>query len=162
MKVQEIQVGRTYHDGKAGLRKVVAREGSPLKVRYVILAAKIERETDMNYEYVSVIGRERACDLESFASWAKKGFDDAEAQVLLVSLQAAKIKLAPGEVAFMASVLEEADGKALAAGSTVSYDHTEGRAVSGLEKKGMLRRVRSGEVEVLAHGAARLSAMAAA
>ncbi|MEJ6003862.1 hypothetical protein [Paucibacter soli] len=160
MKVQEIQVGRTYHDGKAGLRKVVARDGSPLKVRYVILAAKVEREMDQNYEYVSVIGQESACDLESFARWAKSGYDDAQAQGLLVSLQAAKIKLSPGEAAFMASALKEAEGKALAAGSTVSYNHTEGRAVSGLEKKGMLRRVSSSEVEVLAHGAARLAAMA--
>jgi len=162
MKVQEIQVGRTYHDGKAGLRKVVARDGSPIKVRYVILAAKVERELDRNYEYVSIIGQESACDLESFARWAKKGYDDSEAQGLLVSLQAARIKLAPGEAAFMASILKEADGKALAAGSTVSYNHTEGRAVAGLEKKGMLRRVHGGEVEVLAHGAARLFALAAA
>lgn len=162
MKTQEILVGRTYHDGKAGMRRVVALEGSPLKVRYVILAAKFERELNRNNEYVSVIGQESACDLESFARWAKKGCAEGEAKGLLVSLQAAKIKLSPGEAAFMASVLKEADGRALVEGTTVSYDHTEGRAVSGLEKKGMLRRVPSGEVEVLAHGTARLSAMAAA
>jgi hypothetical protein len=162
MRVQEIQVGRTYHDGKAGLRKVVALEGAPLKVRYTILAAKAEREMGQDYEYASLIGREDVCDLEYFARWAKQSYDDTEAQVLLVTLQAAKIKLAPGEAAFMDGLLQEAGGKPRTAGARASYDQTEGRAVAGLEKKGLLRRVTSGEVEVLTHGAARLAAMATA
>lgn len=61
-----------------------------------------------------------------------------------------KVKLSLGEEAFMKSVLKEA-GPA-SAGSTVSYDHTEGRAVSGLAKKGLVLR-RVGEVELTALGA---------
>ena len=75
-------------------------------------------------------------------------------------LQAAKVKLSQGELAFMESVVKEAEGCALAAGSLVSYDHTEGRAVTGLEKKGLLRRHGAGEVELLALGAARIRALA--
>ena len=48
-------------------------------------------------------------------------------------------------------------GAPINAGTLVSYDHTEGRAVAGLEKKEMVRRVGSGEVEVLALGAARIN-----
>lgn len=65
-----------------------------------------------------------------------------------------KVKLSLSEEAFMKSVLKEA-GPALA-GSTVSYDHTEGRAVSGLAKKGLVMR-RVGDVELTALGAEWLS-----
>lgn len=64
------------------------------------------------------------------------------------------VKLSFGEEAFMQSVLKEA-GPA-SAGSTVSYDHMEGRAVSGLAKKGLVVR-HVGEVELTALGAAWLS-----
>ncbi|ENZ78080.1 MULTISPECIES: Lrp/AsnC family transcriptional regulator [Ralstonia] len=65
-----------------------------------------------------------------------------------------KVKLSLGEEAFMKSVLKEA-GLA-SAGSTVSYDHTDGRAVSGLVKKGLVLR-HSGEVELTKLGAEWLS-----
>ncbi|MCK8652985.1 Lrp/AsnC family transcriptional regulator [Ralstonia insidiosa] len=60
------------------------------------------------------------------------------------------VKLSVGEEAFMQSVLKEA-GPA-SAGSSVSYDHMEGRAVSGLAKKGLVVR-HVGEVELTALGA---------
>ena len=46
----------------------------------------------------------------------------------------------------MNSAMEEAGGK-ITAGTTISYNHMEGRAVGGLEKKGLVVR-RKGEVEV--------------
>ena len=61
-----------------------------------------------------------------------------------------KEKLSPGELAFMASALDEAGGK-ITAGTMINYDHTEGRAVGGLEKKGLVCR-HKGEVEVTAIG----------
>lgn len=65
------------------------------------------------------------------------------------------LKLSVGEEAFMRSVLEEAGRSPV--GTLVSFDHTEGRAVSGLAKKGMVVR-KSGEVEITEAGAAWLAA----
>ena len=161
MKVQDIQVGHSYSDGNQGLRKVMAIEGSPLRVRYEILAAKIEREMGHDFMYVSVLGQERQCDLESFARWAKSGYEREEAKRVLLGLQAAKVKLSPGEDLFLEGVLKETGWRPLDAGAHVTYDHTEGRAVSGLEKKGLLRRVGGSEVEVLPLGSARMAAMVA-
>lgn len=161
MKVQDIVVGKTYGDNKQGLRKVVAIEGSPLRVRYEILAAKIERELGKDLVYVSIIGQESRCDLESFARWAKAGYDCDEAQRVLLSLRAVKVKLSLGESLFMDGVLKKTGRRALDAGAHITYNHTEGRAVAGLEKKGLLRRVGAGEVEVLPLGSARMAVMVA-
>lgn len=67
-------------------------------------------------------------------------------------LQAIGTKLSVGELAYMRSALEEAGG-VITAGTRIQYDHTEGRAVSGLAKKGMVM-LRDGETEVTPLGAA--------
>ncbi|RQP96545.1 hypothetical protein [Burkholderia stagnalis] len=66
-----------------------------------------------------------------------------------------KVKLSPGEEYFMRSVLREAG--LVSAGTRVSFDHTEGRAVSGLAKKGLLVRL-DGEAQLTEAGAAWLVA----
>lgn len=160
MNHKEIVVGGIYSDGKVGLRKVIAKRGSPIEVRFIILAAKVEREYVSGGQYQSVIGHESGCNLESFARWAKKGFDEEGGQEVLRSLQARKIKLSPGEDAYMRSVIAEAG--IVGPGTTVTYDHTEGRAVGGLEKKGLLQRAPSGgEVEISLLGKAKLELLAA-
>ena len=68
-------------------------------------------------------------------------------------------KLSPGELAFMASALDEAGGK-ITAGTMINYDHTEVRAACGLEKKGMVIR-HQGEIEVTEAGAKWFSEAAA-
>jgi hypothetical protein len=67
-------------------------------------------------------------------------------------LQAAKVKLSPGEAAFVESVRKELGGDKAREGTLISYDHTEGRAVAGLEKKGLVRRVCGGEIALQALG----------
>ncbi|TAL65853.1 MAG: hypothetical protein EPN79_11940 [Burkholderiaceae bacterium] len=137
MNHKEIIVGRIYHDGKAGLRKVTSISGSPIAVRYRILAAKVERDFDWrSHQYQSLIGHVGECTLEAFARWANTGYDEAGAQAVLLSLQARKIKLSPGEDAFMRSAAAKVH--VAGQGSKVSYSHTEGRAITGLEKKGLL------------------------
>jgi hypothetical protein len=70
---------------------------------------------------------------------------------------AAEGKLSSGEDAFMRSVLVEA-GRAHT-GTLVSFDHTEGRAVSGLAKKGLVVRL-GDEVRLTDVGAAWLATVA--
>lgn len=65
-----------------------------------------------------------------------------------------EVRLSLGEETFMMSVLAEA-GRA-SAGTLISYNHTEGRAVSGLAKKGMVVRL-DGEVQLTDAGAAWLA-----
>ncbi|WP_186215105.1 hypothetical protein [Burkholderia gladioli] len=60
------------------------------------------------------------------------------------------IKLSFGETAFMKSVLSEA-GR-VRSGTLVTYDHTEGRAVAGLAKKGLVIKL-DGQVQVTESGA---------
>lgn len=71
---------------------------------------------------------------------------------LLLQLQAKKTKLSPGEQAYMQSAMDEAGG-AITAGTHIQFDHMEGRAVSGLVKKGLVVR-HKGEVEVTLLGEA--------
>lgn len=156
MKPKEIELGY-YHDGKHGVRQVLSVDVTRNRVQYRILAAKVEREFDRNGEPQSRIGHETGMDLTSFASWAKSKHDVIEADAIIDRLRAKKVKLAPGEEAFLAGVRREISGT-VNAGTTVSYDHTEGRAVSGLEKKGLLRRLGGGECQILGLGAARLNA----
>lgn len=149
-----------YHDGKVGLREVVAIEGAPLCVRYRLLAAKVEREFDRHGTERSVLGAESTVTLAAFAAWAEAGYDATEGAQMLLRLQAAKVKLSPGEMAFVKCVRAEMRDGPIAEGTLVPYGHTEGRAVAGLEKKGLVRRVGGGEVEWLALGAARINALA--
>ncbi|WP_186138366.1 hypothetical protein [Burkholderia gladioli] len=61
-----------------------------------------------------------------------------------------EVRLSFGEDAYMRSVLKEAGH--ITAGALVSFDHTEGLAVSGLAKKGVVVRL-DGEVQVTDAGA---------
>jgi hypothetical protein len=158
MKTKDIQLGY-YYDGKNGVRQIISVDVIQNKVKYRILAAKVEREFDRHGEAHSLIGNESDMDLTSFAAWAKSQHSLIEADAIIDRLRAQKVKLAPGEEAFLASVRQEIQG-VVTPGTTVSYDHTEGRAVSGLEKKGLLRRLGAGECQILGLGAARLNAAA--
>lgn len=159
MKAAEIRAGAIYHNGKEGVRKVLVIENvtNPMGgvvpvVTYQLLAAKQEREWNAKTQQMdSLIGTTAKISLDGFAAWAKSGHDEASAQSLMCGLAAAKVKLSPGELAYMNSVLAEApDAKK---GTCITFDHTEGRAVSGVAKKGLVLRL-DGEVEITELGAA--------
>lgn len=151
MKVADIKVGGVYHDGKDGIREV--QSIGIVRVTYRILAAKATQEYSYDEKrMVSVIGSTTSCHLTSFAAWAKTSLSEKECTDLLNSMDAKRIKLSPGELAFMKSALDEAGG-AITKGTAITFDNTEGRAVSGLEKKGLVVR-HTGEVEVTILGAA--------
>ena len=156
MKVADIQVGGFFHDSKAGVREVLAIESDGAgmeRVTYRILSAKVMQEYSyVEQRMVSVIGSATSCHLTSFAAWAKTVLSKDECADLLNSMDARRIKLSPGELAFMESALDEAGG-VITKGTAITFDHTEGRAVSGLEKKGLVVRL-TGEVEVTILGAA--------
>lgn len=159
MKVSEIRVGLVYHNGKDGLRKVLAIKNvtNPMRdvvevVCYQILAAKQEREWDTQaQQWKSLIGTSAVMSLDGFAAWAKSSHEEASALEVMCRLQAKKLKLSPGEKAFMESILAESAEATV--GTCVSFDHTEGRAVSGLEKKGMVIRL-DGQAEITNLGGA--------
>lgn len=71
---------------------------------------------------------------------------------MLARIATIQTKLSAGEREFMEAALDEAGG-AITAGTKINFDSTEKRAVSGLEKKGLML-VQHGEVEVTALGAA--------
>jgi len=76
------------------------------------------------------------------------------------NIQAGKIKLSPAEHGYMVGLLDDdPHGRPQQAGEVVTYEPIEGRAVSGLEKKGLLRRVGDGKAEVLPLGAALLQCL---
>lgn len=153
MKVSEIAAGNTYFNGKDSVREVFALGSDSTIVHYRLLAARQEQEwSNADKAMVSVIGREASCKIESFAAWAKESFTTEAGQQLLLQLQAKKTKLSPGEQAYMQSAMDEAGG-AFTVGTHIQFDHTEGRAVSGLEKKGLVVR-HKGEVEVTQLGEA--------
>lgn len=153
MKLNEIQVGKYYHDAKDGVREVLAIEGQPLRVRYKLLAAKQTQEYDYKTRAMkSLIGGVTIVSLEAFAAWAKSVHDQGSIDDVLLALEAKRVKLSPGEKAFVRSALDAAEGK-LEAGKRVGIDHTEGRAVAGLVKKGVVHRFGS-EAEFTRLGAA--------
>lgn len=155
MKVADIKVGGFYHDGKAAIREVLAigLDGAGIeRIEYRVLAAKVTQQyCHTERRMVSVIGTTTSCHLASFAAWAKAGLSKLDCNELLTRMAASRVKLSPGELAFMESVLDEA-GDDLAPGTMLSYDHTEGRAAGGLEKKGLVLR-HKGEVELTKLGA---------
>lgn len=143
MKIADIKAGNIYYDGKSGLREVLWIAGAPLRVQYRILESRLKYK----YSYVQqatipVIGSERSCALEAFASWARQGLSREESDLLMLELRARNVKLSPGELAYMNSVYDETDGLA-SVGLTISFDHTEGRATGGLEKKGLVILLRA-------------------
>lgn len=153
MKVSEIKAGCIYFNGKDSVREVFAMGNNSSIVHYRLLAARQEQEWSSDAKaMVSVIGKAAACKIESFATWAKESFSPEGGQQLLVRLQAKKIKLSPGEKAFMQSAAVEAGGVGKV-GTHIQFNHTESRAVGGLEKKGLVVR-HKGEVEVTPLGEA--------
>lgn len=162
MKAADIQVGKIYHDGKQGLREVIAMGNAPVTVRYRLLAAKVEREFDFKGNETSLIGKESEVTLQAFMTWAKVAYTAEQKDEICTQLAAAKLKLSPGEVAVLQSLLDEISGDDAKAGLLFTFESGEGRAVNGLEKKGLLKRADKEQAEVLPLGAARLKAMAAA
>lgn len=166
MKATEIRVGLVYHNGKDGLRKVLAinKVTNPMRdvvdvVSYQLLAAKQEREWDTQAQkWKPLIGTTSVMSLDGFAAWAKSSHDVESTQGIMCSMAAKKLKLSPGEKSFMASILEEApDAKA---GTCISVELGEGRATAGLEKKGLLHRL-DGQIELTPLGEAWLKVQAA-
>lgn len=99
----------------------------------------------------SLVGTSAKLSFDGFALWAKVELDEASAEGLLCELAVAKLKLSPGELAYMKSVLKEAPDATQ--GTCISFDHTEGRAVSGVAKKGLVLRF-DGEAELTKLGVA--------
>lgn len=144
MKIDSIHAGSIYYDGKLGVREVVSLDGAAgcgdTKVAYRILAAKVENEySHAKRAMVSLIGSTYKCELASFAAWAKIAVPAGQKAALLADLAAKKVRLAPGEARFMASVGESFDREfPLKAGAAVSFNSRETRTVRGIEKKGLV------------------------
>jgi hypothetical protein len=131
MKPTQISQGGKYHDNKLGVREVISLDGN--EVTYRILAIKqSERFDAQQNESVSVIGNTSRCNLASFASWAKVQLTDTTCEQLLLVLEAKKLRLSPGEVAYMKSLGSEYSSRAI----KVSFNNS--RQVKSLAKKGVL------------------------
>lgn len=160
MKLGDFQIGHIYHDGKQGLREVVGVDKADGTVRYRILAAKVEREVGPGGQFRSLIGCESVVTIAAFAAWAKVAYDADDGNRFLRCLRARRIKLTSAEHDYMVNLLlDDPLGRPHQAGTVVAYDRTVGRAVSGLEKKGFLRRMGDGKAEVLPLGTARLQCL---
>lgn len=156
MKREELEPGWFYSDGKDGVRELISVDrhgGDQDQVTYRLLWAKVTLSyCSLQARMVSCLGSTVTCQMGSFAAWAKSRMNREECDALLMRLKARRVKLSPGERAFMDSALQEAAGS-IPAGTLISVDLTEGRAVGGLERKGLLVR-RPGEAEFTALGAA--------
>jgi hypothetical protein len=140
MKACLITEGGVYHDGKLGVREVLAIDGAPLRVTYRILAQKVEHGyKGAELGMMSLIGTESRCDIASFASWARVLVARDERENLLAELSARKLKLPPGEAAFMVSVAREYGSSDFipVPGSSVSFQGDELRSARGVGKKGL-------------------------
>lgn len=101
MRIDDIEVGGFYHDGKLGLREVIARDPG-LRVpgvgdkpgqdpiRYRILHAK-SAESYLASEEVQQT-REHNCERASLAAWAKARVEPDEVPSLLAKLHALAFK----------------------------------------------------------------------
>lgn len=101
MRVEDIEVGGVYHDGKLGLRQVVA-EGSDLQlsgvaggkgqspVRYKILHAKSGESYLASEETQQT--REHNCERTSLAAWAKVRVPEEQVQSMVDRLRATAFK----------------------------------------------------------------------
>lgn len=160
MKANEIKAGMFYHDAKEGVREVLAVEGAPLLVKYKVLAAKQTQEFDHQTNTMqSTIGKVAIVTLGAFVSWAKSAHDQESIEGVLLVLEAKKVKLSPGEKAFVRAALDASEGQ-ISSGTRISIDHMEGRSVAGLVKKGLVLRDGS-EAEFTKLGAACADAAAA-
>ena len=163
MKASLITVGGVYHDGKLGVREVLIIDGAPLRVTYRILAQKVEHQYNgRDQGMVSLIGADSRCDLDSFATWAKVQVVPDARESLLEELSVRKLKLPPGEVAFMRSVAAEYAGSDFqpVRGSSVSFNGEELRSARSVARKGLADVGESalagagGEITLTALGAA--------
>ena len=156
MKSGEIKQGGFYYDGKSAIREVLSiapRHSGVVCVEYRIVTAKaLKKYAPAQQQVVATAGTTAVCHLTSFAVWAKKCLSKIACDELVLRLEASRIKLSAGELAFMESALDEAGGE-IQAGTPINFDHTEGRAISGLQKKLLLVR-RKGEADVTSLGAA--------
>lgn len=135
MKVTDVQAGRFYHDGKQGVREVLTIEQD--QVRYRMLAAKQTQAYDHRQKtMVPLLNTESSMTLGAFAAWAKTSHVRETIDAVLLDLQARALKLSPGELAFLQPALSGAFGP----GATLAVSHTDGRAVAGLAKKGLVTR----------------------
>lgn len=160
MRLVDIVDGGVYHDGKAGVRRVVSisneRQFVAPEVTYVILAAKVEREYVGN-GYRHIIGDKSKCGLSSFASWATSKLDEDGTQAVLNKLAAAKVRLSPGEDRFLRDVSAEVLEPTSA--TLISYNAADARAVGGLHKKGLVERRDGDEFSFTPLGLAKLKAL---
>lgn len=154
MKTNEIAEGRIYFDGKQGLRQVVKLMPLSGEVRYKLLHAKAMQSFEYSGGPVNLAGQEATLLMQGFAAWAKHGYEREAGQQMLLKLQAHRIKLAPGEKSLMESILKEA-GCAPTAGTAVTFKREESRAVAGLQKKGLVRRMDDEQMEILPLGTAK-------
>lgn len=162
MKIKDIVPGGYYYDGKVGVREVISLEGTPLRVTYRIIAAKVVQEYSYaDKQIISTIGTTSSCDLASFAQWAKIKVEEDERETLLADLAVKKISLPPGEKAFMYSVAGEITGGELRpkVGLSISFSFNETRQVRGIERKGLATVSRmsngnGGDITLTALGAA--------
>ena len=137
MKAQDIKNGTYYYDGKAGIRLVL--DSNPVSgfVTYRVIAALKEQRFDHETGSMqAVIGREERVLLASFASWAKSSYDATSIVEIQSRLAAKKARLSPGEKSFLMKIAVY--GFRTATG--FAFEPYDGRAVSGLERKGMVTR----------------------
>lgn len=163
MHTNKLTVGGIYHDGKLGVREITAIERHQSvveRVTYTILAAKHEVDNSYVSGPLSLIGTTSTCDLTSFARWAKTEVLPKEKEELLANIAASKLRLPPGEAAFMKSVTSAFDAEQpITAGTSVSYNFNETRSARGMEKKGLATVVAGpagagGEINLTELGAA--------
>jgi hypothetical protein len=151
MKLKEIVVGGVYHNDRDSIREVVSIVGeSGLKdslVTYRILAARSEQSwSPVDQALISTIGSTTSCALASFAQWAKFKVGDNDLARLLSERAVKKLRLPPGEKAFMESVARKfsvvRDAGTLVAGISVPLTPngllTARGAVRGVEKKKLI------------------------
>lgn len=167
MKANEVVVGGVYYDGKVGMREIVSIVPGPQKtsdrrVTYRILSAKVEQEYSYaDKKMISVIGTACSCDLASLAQWAKVKIENDGRELLLTELAAKKLRLPPGEKAFMVSLGDECMD------CSISFAFNETRQARGVEKKGLVkvdqpRAGSNGEVTLTGLGVAWMRANAKA
>ena len=141
MKPQDIKTGIYYFDGKSGIREVIDTNAVAGVVTYKVIAAKQEQKYNHTTGVMEqIIGQEVTCLIASFAQWAKSAHDLPESLTIRARLMAVKAKLSPGELHFMQALVKVAPD--VTAASAVTYGHTEGRAITGLVKKGFMRKDR--------------------
>lgn len=143
MKVADIKAGGIYHDGKLGIREITrvtaGAQRSQDRVEYRILAAKVTQEYSYaEKQMMPVIGTTATCTVASFAAWAKVSLSAEACATLLTELAAAKLKLTPGEVAYLTALAAQVTSAALSGAKVQLVASDSRRPVTGLTNKGLL------------------------